>query len=85
MSILAAVQRVEEHNRKLLSGLDLDEQQKLIKQIALRQVLACKFLERESSSSANKETTRQLLAQKVMACKKEAQTTLKDQLDEFRR
>lgn len=84
MSILSAIQRVEEHNRDLLSKLELKDQQKLIKEIALRQILACKFLVRESSSSGVLETTRQLLAQKVNACKKDAQTTLKDQLDELR-
>ena len=84
MSIMSAIEKAEGYNRELLVKLDLSEQQKLIKEIALRQVLACKFMAREASSSATIEPARQLLGQKVIACQKDAQTILKDQLDELR-
>lgn len=84
MSIMSAIEKAEGYNRELLAKLDLAEQQKLIGEIALRQALACKFMAREASSSATIEPARQLLGQKVSACQKDIQTTLKDKLDELR-
>lgn len=83
-AIRAAVERNEEHIRKLLQKLSLVEQQKLIRQTAKRQAMACIFLEREASGSGINDTERQYLGQKVKDCQQNIKDNLKDELMEIR-
>lgn len=83
-AIRAAIERNEEHIRKLLQKLSLVEQQKLIRQTAKRQAMACIFLEREASGSGLNDTERQYLGQKVKDCRQNIKDNLKDELLELR-
>lgn len=83
-AIRAAIERNEEHIRKLMGKLSLVEQQKLIRQTAKRQALACLFLEREASGSGINDTERAYLKSKVADCRQNIKDNLKDELLEFR-
>lgn len=84
-AILASLERAEEHNRKLIDRLDVALQQKLIKNIAARQHLACQFLIRESTSSGLNDTERAVLQERIAKCKELERGPLKDQLEDLRR
>ncbi len=79
-AIRAAIEKAQDENQHILDSLDLTSQQQLIRKIALRQALACQFLQRESSSSALNGTERQFLAHEVESCKEKVNTVLKDEL-----
>ena len=83
-SIRAAIERAEEHNRILLEKLDLVSQQELIRKVALKQALACRFMMREASSSALNDTERAFLKDKVGKCKEGIRENLQDELNEIR-
>lgn len=84
VSIRAAIERAEEHNRMLLEKLDLVSQQELIRKVALRQALACKFMMREASSSALNDTERAFMKDRVSKCKAGIRENLQDELNEIR-
>lgn len=79
-AIRSAIEKAQDENQQILDSLDLTSQQQLIRKIALRQALACQFLQRESSSSALNGTEQQFLAHKVETCKEKINTVLKDEL-----
>ena len=79
-AILASIERVIEQNRTLLKKLDLVTQQKLIRETALRQALACKFLIRESSASGKTDTEKVALGEEVKKCQQNIRENLKDEL-----
>lgn len=83
-AIRAAIERAEEHNRLLLEKLDITHQQQLIRAVALRQALVCRFFEREASSSALNDTEREYMGEKLDLCKKEINGNLKDELMDLR-
>lgn len=83
MAIRTAIERAEEHNQVLLEQLSLINQQKLIRMIALRQAQGCRFLQRETSSSALNDTEREYLKQKVGQCMDQVTGSLKDELGEI--
>lgn len=84
VAIRAAIEKAEEHNRKLTAKLDLVYQQQLIRKVALRQALACRFFEREASSSALNDTEREFMRQRVGVCKEDIRKNLRDELQEIR-
>ena len=83
-AIRSAIEKAEEHNRNLVAELDLVYQQQLIRKVALRQALACRFFEREASSSALNSTEREFMKQKVSTCKEDIRKNLKDELMEIK-
>lgn len=83
-AIRSAIEKAEEHNRLLTAKLDLVYQQQLIRKVALRQALACRFFEREASSSALNDTEREYMRQKVGICKEDIRKNLRDELQEIR-
>ena len=83
-AVRAALERAEEHNRMLVRKLELIPQQELIRKVALRQALACKFMMREASSSALNDTERAFLSDKVKMCKEGIRENLQDELNEIR-
>lgn len=85
MAILNSLEKVEEYNRQTIATLDLENQQKLIGQIALWQVQSCNFFAREASNGANSEATKQLLLKRVDDCKLSISTDLKDELEMLRK
>lgn len=83
-AVLSAIERAEAHNRTLLKTLSLAPQQKLIRKIALRQALACKFIARESTSSGLNAVERSELSERVKQCSQDVNEKLKDELQEIR-
>ena len=83
-AVRAAIERAEEHNRMLIEKLDLVSQQELIRKVALRQALACKFMMREASSSALNDTERAFMKDKVSKCKEGIRENLQDELNEIK-
>jgi len=79
-AIRAAIEKAEEHNMNLLEKLTLVNQQMLIRKIAMRQALACKFFEREASSSALNDTERAFMKDRVNKCKTNIRENLNDEL-----
>ncbi|MBI2039449.1 hypothetical protein HYT18_00015 [Candidatus Microgenomates bacterium] len=82
-AIRAAIERAEEHNRLLLQKLDLVSQQKLIRNTAVRQAMACKFLQKEASSSGLNDTEKLHLRDRVKDCQQNIKDNLKDELQEL--
>lgn len=83
-AILASIERAVEQNRVLLKKIGVESQQKLIRATALREALACKFLERESTASGFTDTERVALGEEVKKCQMHARENLKDELREIK-
>lgn len=81
-AIRASVQKVLDHNWKLLTGADLglDERENLSDKIAIRQIAGCQFLNEESNNTSISEAERSILKEYVEGCQKHIKTYFQDQL-----
>ncbi len=84
-AILESLKRAEQHNRELLTKLDITRQQQLIRKIAAHQALACRFLTREATTSSLADDQKQALKERVIGCRENVREKLKDEILDLRK